>query len=717
MWRIVFLYICVCASANNDFPTFRKCCPEGQNLIKVMNPDVVNLEDSYECLDSAFETVYNITNPKPTLFVSEGVTVEYGMPMECDFEMIPYDGNIQLSESSNYCYDRLVVEIINGTVKKVIPKTIALVCNGTELNNESSVKVINIRKCCPPGQTYDTEFHMCRRGGEGYDERWLIEKLQAFSGVVYEFDDGLQCKSAEYAVELREEKFFVVLLERRLDISNRNREGGGGQSPQGNWCVDREYNSRGLVARVCTEDCSRFDALCVRKCCPVGQHYLPFHCGTLAGRCVPNKDDKVLYDLSDYVHRTKSKYGVGDIMGLRSDIQCKSGKISLNRSYPSDWHHLTRNGDMESALGVRSDYCLEVFDTSFCGVDPYVSAVTCFIKEALIKDFRLSFVLNSLSAVCLALTLIVYCAIPELRNLHGRNLICHVSMMLLAYSCLARAQYEFVSNRTLCTVLGYGIYFGFVSAFAWLNVMCADIWWTFGSVRTVNPLQKGSAGRRRFCWYSLYAWSVSVSLTLIMFLFDKFPVADVLDANMGMYRCWFAADQNAESDWPHYIFFVIPLGLVSCSNFVLWVLTARHCSRVKSEVHRLQAGSVGDRVRRRFRIDKANFVLTGKLWVVMGAGWCSELLSTLAFNPDQWIWTIVDMVNELQGVFIFIILIFKPKLYYLIRKRLGLEKPDAQKNGTSSTARTSSTFLSRTISSDERAHARVSLPNNNAKQL
>lgn len=65
------------------------------------------------------------------------------------------------------------------------------------------------------------------------------------------------------------------------------------------------------------------------------------------------------------------------------------------------------------------------------------------------------------------------------------------------------------------------------------------------------------------------------------------------------------------------------------------------------------------------------YILTGKLWVVMGAGWISELLSTLANSEPQWLWTVIDLMNELQGVFIFLILIFKPKLYYLIRKRLG----------------------------------------------
>lgn len=60
----------------------------------------------------------------------------------------------------------------------------------------------------------------------------------------------------------------------------------------------------------------------------------------------------------------------------------------------------------------------------------------------------------TISSVCLALTLIVYCSLPELRNLHGRTLICHVSMMLLAFSCLARVQYSEVSDPKVCTMLG-----------------------------------------------------------------------------------------------------------------------------------------------------------------------------------------------------------------------------------------------------------------------
>ncbi|GBP62632.1 G-protein coupled receptor Mth2 [Eumeta japonica] len=232
----------------------------------------------------------------------------------------------------------------------------------------------------------------------------------------------------------------------------------------------------------------------------------------------------------------------------------------------------------------------------------------------------------------------------------------------------------------------------------------------YWSVRTVQPMRKASTELRRFLWYSAHAWGVAVALTVTMLLLDLYPVSKYLDANIGTQYCWFGSLQNSKTDWPHYIFFVIPMGVVTCTNLVLWVLTARHCARVRSEVHRMQAGSVGDRAKSRFRVDHQKYILTGKLWVVMGAGWVWEVVSTFTSEP-YWFWTMVDLINCLQGLFIFIILVLKPKVYYLIKKRLGIAQDDTQKKSMASSGRTSSTFLSRTVSGgDERVHLRASLP-------
>ncbi|XP_026487725.1 probable G-protein coupled receptor Mth-like 3 isoform X1 [Vanessa tameamea] len=737
MWSLILVFIIVFAVAgtigalkisdDQEKLIFRKCCPRSQSLIKVSQANGT-LSERYECVDrESLKKSYGIFSEP--LYVSSRVVIKNGLPVDCD-ELQAVQINISETEIlpwENDCYDRLVAEIVNGTLKQNVPKTVAVICNRSEVEilTDTKLKIYEFRKCCPRGQRFDTVYHECRDVANfpNSDEDWLVQQLNVSSGQIFEIENGLRCKLDEYAVELRDSAYLLSVEGSTLFALSRSGEKDGRFMP-GEWCMDQEYGIDSIIAQVCTRNCDTFSAYCIRKCCPLGQHFKLRRCGSYVSTCVPNEDQEVLFNISTYTQPLQEDYeDLFDVVGMRIGLQCPAGRFGLNSSIPEDQHRLTRESYLETSTTLTNNYCLEVFDRRECpgNNDVIVSGVLCFLPAAQSKDFRVSFIIITISSICLALTLVVYCVLPELRNLHGRTLICHVSMMLLACSCLARVQHSAVTDYRLCTTLGYGIYFGFVAAFAWLNVMCFDIWWTFGSVRTVKPLRKSGSDRRRFIWYSIYAWSITILLTLTMFLLDRYPISTVLDANIGNGACWFGALQNTQSDWPHYIFFVVPMGLVTCTNFVLWLLTARHCAQVKSEVHRLQAGSVGDRAKRRFRIDRAKYILTGKLWVVMGAGWVSELLSTIVSEP-QWLWNIVDLFNELQGVFIFLILIVKPKLYYLIRKRLvpgysrapidtRLEKPDARNNATSS-GRTSSTFLSRTISSDERTNLRISLPNN-----
>ncbi|KAG7311609.1 hypothetical protein JYU34_002657 [Plutella xylostella] len=756
--------------ATKNTPVFPKCCPDGQGLVRETDEF---LNKSYTCVDhEQVESNYSVV--VPPLVIGRSIPVRYGFPENCDdFVITEVTGDILQGDSD--CYDRLALDIINGTLKSSASPAVVMLTCAERTGVSGAYPIHHIRKCCPNGQEYDTEYHMCRNTGDVDGEQRLVQRFDPRGVNVYAIEHGLFCKSEEYAVEVQEGGFSLLVEGSTLHV------GSGGAAPalrRGEWCG--EARGGRLLARVCTRDCRLYDAFCMRKCCPVGYHYLPRHCATNISDCVPNEDDTTPFNLSSYLDPlTRDSRFNKDAMGFRSSLRCAKGKFMLDRTF--DWYQLASSGQLltTAALGGPLDqYCIETFDRRPCGHGITVDPLICFVDSTK-KDFNASSIALSISCVFLLLTLVVYLALPELRNLHGRTLICHVSMMLLAYCCLVSVQRARIENTVVCTMLGYGMYFGFVSAFAWLNVMCLDIWWTFGSVRSVQPMRRAGAERRRFAWYSLAAWGASVSLTGAMLLLDLYPVADVLDANIGnnscwfgscksIFRhqkgycslmknkrmgasyneiawyslaawgasvsltgamllldlypvadvldanignnsCWFGSLQNSSTDWPHYIFFVIPMGLVSCVNFVLWVLTARHCHRVKAEVHRFQAGSAGDRAKFRFRADHARYTLTVKLWVVMGATWVWETVSTMLSEP-RWLWGAVDLVNELQGVSIFIILVMKPKLYYLIRKKLGLEKPDANKNGTSSTARTSSTFLSRTISTEERALQRVSQP-------
>ncbi|CAG9784418.1 unnamed protein product [Diatraea saccharalis] len=304
------------------------------------------------------------------------------------------------------------------------------------------------------------------------------------------------------------------------------------------WCVDQDYMSRQLVARVCTMSCSDFGAYCLKKCCHMGNHVSG--CGKVRRACKRNYDDRFLFNLSSYIEPLKSERGdIGDVMGIQTGFKChdnRARKIILNSSLITDRHSLDMNGSLQLYHGLTSEYCLDTFE---CNGKIEVAASTCILIVPA-NHSKLIFTLLSISVMFLIITLVVHCSISEFRNLHGFNLISYISSLLLGYLGLARAQYGFIPDINVCTAMGYCIYFGFMSAFMWVNVLCFDIWWKMSHMQSVQRSMNRSSWIK-FIKYSLYAWGMSVCFTLTTFLLDIYPLSPILDAEMGKGRCWFGA--------------------------------------------------------------------------------------------------------------------------------------------------------------------------------
>lgn len=78
-------------------------------------------------------------------------------------------------------------------------------------------------------------------------------------------------------------------------------------------------------------------------------------------------------------------------------------------------------------------------------------------------------------------TFIVYAVLPELRNIHGKCLLCYLFFLTVAYSSLSLLKLK--GNQyvepTICRSFGFLAYFSFLCAFLWLNVISFDLWWNF----------------------------------------------------------------------------------------------------------------------------------------------------------------------------------------------------------------------------------------------
>lgn len=303
---------------------FNKCCPINKSLIKVSENETYN--GSYECMDSAtLVSLYHIDSDP--LFVSDNVVLNGSLPDYCDeLHVEPLNAADETSLTmNNQCFDRLVAEIVNGTTKNNIPKTVSISCvNSTEPEDVpySSIKVYHIRKCCPKGQRYDRNLKQCRNSlYDTNSDDWLIHNFNLNGDYIYEVEYGLPCKFDEYSIELDERGYTFSIRGASLIAISKIGEQGGRLLP-GQWCVERDLNND-VMAQVCTKNCQNFGAYCVRKCCPPGEHFKPRNCGTFASSCIKNEDQEVVFNISSYTNELrdgKTNFGMYKYINLNYTI-------------------------------------------------------------------------------------------------------------------------------------------------------------------------------------------------------------------------------------------------------------------------------------------------------------------------------------------------------------------------------------------------------------
>jgi G protein-coupled receptor Mth (Methuselah protein) len=183
----------------------------------------------------------------------------------------------------------------------------------------------------------------------------------------------------------------------------------------------------------------------------------------------------------------------------------------------------------------------------------------------------------------LVITFCVYGFIPELRNLHGKSLMCYVFGLTILYISLSVVQLEgesFLPESFLCVFCGYMMYVSILLCFFWLNVMCYDIWSTFRGMRG-----RGS-DKRRFMLYCLYAFGVPLLLTGLVYLIDltRF-IPKEFRPQMGQNRCWLQNNRLVEA-----IYTYIPISIILTVNVALYSITAYKIYQVQKETSVIRNG-------------------------------------------------------------------------------------------------------------------------------
>ncbi|KAH8387618.1 hypothetical protein KR093_008188, partial [Drosophila rubida] len=255
-----------------------------------------------------------------------------------------------------------------------------------------------------------------------------------------------------------------------------------------------------------------------------------------------------------------------------------------------------------------------------------------------------------ISIVFLAATLVAGYMLPAVHHaLHWRCQIYYVFCLLLGKILLAIVELNtsLMPGTVSCQLLAIGMQFFFLSAFFWLNTMCFNIWWTFRDFRPSSLERNQETLRLRL--YSAYAWGVPLLICMIAACVDQLPEAEtaLLRPGFGQVYCWFDNRSLAI-----FAYFFGPIGLLLCANIMLFISTTHQLTcglwkrdDVKSTSEKSALGRV-----------------CLKLVVVMGVTWIWEIISWLVGGPNE-VWLMTDLINALQGVFIFIVVGCQPQVW------------------------------------------------------
>ncbi|XP_011307301.1 probable G-protein coupled receptor Mth-like 3 isoform X2 [Fopius arisanus] len=271
-------------------------------------------------------------------------------------------------------------------------------------------------------------------------------------------------------------------------------------------------------------------------------------------------------------------------------------------------------------------------------------------------------------------TILITCHAPyemqdfPLLNIHGMILMSYVFSLFWAYGGITVMRLKIISidkYSRFCTFLGFFNYLWFMSSFFWLNALCFDIWLTFRSARSMEGSIKRRTERRKFIFYTIYAWGCPSILTIICLILDFSPsmMDSIFSPRFGEYSCWFQGDVSES------LYLYCPMALTVICNVSLFISTT-----IKILRHKRETANQLERNDSHRHEDKQWFNLYLKLFVIMGITWSMDVVGWLLGSQSIWLRYITDGIASVEGVLIFIIFVCKDKIRRHLMKRFNCQQ-------------------------------------------
>ncbi|XP_045772943.1 G-protein coupled receptor Mth2-like [Maniola jurtina] len=314
-----------------------------------------------------------------------------------------------------------------------------------------------------------------------------------------------------------------------------------------------------------------------------------------------------------------------------------------------------------------SNFCLEfVVSSEDDEPKPRIVSITPVTFVPPDNKSVITFYCLTISSVFMVLVLLVYIALPELRNLGGMILMAYITSLLISFILLAMMQ-RIAFPKPLCIYKTALLYFVLLASFCWMNIMSVDIWWTFRGYAKARPIHRRGE-RFKFFMYCIYGWGLPGIMTIVLVAMNE---ANNLPSHIIRPRipdggCNFLEDE------PRNVYLYIPMTILILSNWVFFLMTAYNIRRLMRGTGILSSDSKAAGNPTAHRKQKLRLMvyvkLASTLSVIMGVSWLFETLS-ITVGKNHFLWQISDIFNMFIGVTIFLIFVFKKKIYYKLKVR------------------------------------------------
>ncbi|XP_071563288.1 G-protein coupled receptor Mth2 [Temnothorax nylanderi] len=364
------------------------------------------------------------------------------------------------------------------------------------------------------------------------------------------------------------------------------------------------------------------------------------------------------FDVSCCPEGTVWQYSSNCSNGTKIRLECPSG-IFLMDPNMSDHDNFTVIHEDDTAWLLPDIDHEKIPADRFCIAKSARSegeiALACFdelMDESVTKTWKntLICIVSIISAIFLIATLAIYVILPELRELQDKAMMAAVTTLAVSYTVLSiqHLRPNLEDDYVICVSLGFILYFAFMSAFFWLNIVAFNVW------RCVWFKNFRIRDQSLFYAYCVWGWG-GPTCFLIAALTTHHISGNHLRPGFGEFACWFS---GVIETW---VYFYGPIAILLMLNMIYLGMTSWRLWHQ----YRDYTGS-------KLRVLRFKCLLYIKLVLVMGITWIFELLSFAIGSRMDEFWIPTDLLNGLQGFIIFLLLVATRKR---VRKLLAKKRP------------------------------------------